>query len=110
MMMLEKVEMMYFLVVDKWGNVVLNMYMINGYFGLGVIVDGMGIVLNDEMDDFFVKLGVVNMFGVVGSDVNVIELKKCLLLLMLLMIMMKDGKVLLVIGMLGGLCIFMLIF
>ena len=72
----EKAETTHFSVVDKWGNAVSNTYTINGYFGSGVIADGTGIVLNDEMDDFSAKPGVANMFGVVGSDANAIEPKK----------------------------------
>ena len=64
----EKAETTHFSVVDKWGNAVSNTYTINGYFGSGVIAEGTGVVLNDEMDDFSAKPGVANMFGVVGSD------------------------------------------
>lgn len=72
----EKAETTHFSVVDKWGNAVSNTYTINGYFGSGMIAEGTGIVLNDEMDDFSAKPGVANMFGVVGSDANAIEPKK----------------------------------
>jgi gamma-glutamyltranspeptidase/glutathione hydrolase len=72
----EKAETTHFSVVDKWGNAVSNTYTINGYFGSGVVAEGTGVVLNDEMDDFSAKTGVANMFGVVGSDANAIEPKK----------------------------------
>ena len=96
--------------VDKWGNAVSNTYTINGYFGSGVVAEGTGIVLNDEMDDFASKPGVPNMFGVVGSDANSIEPKKRPLSSMSPTILTKDGKVSLVIGTPGGSRIFTSIF
>ncbi|MDC7712369.1 gamma-glutamyltransferase [Vogesella indigofera] len=106
----EKAETTHFSVVDKWGNAVSNTYTINGYFGSGVIADGTGIVLNDEMDDFSAKPGVPNMLGVVGSDANAIEPKKRPLSSMTPTIMTKDGKAVLVIGTPGGSRIFTSIF
>ncbi len=110
MSMPEKAETTHFSVVDKWGNAVSNTYTINGYFGSGVVAEGTGIVLNDEMDDFASKPGVPNMFGVVGSDANSIEPKKRPLSSMTPTIMTKDGKVSLVIGTPGGSRIFTSIF
>lgn len=106
----EKAETTHFSVVDKWGNAVSNTYTINGYFGSGMIAEGTGIVLNDEMDDFSAKPGVANMFGVVGSDANAIEPKKRPLSSMSPTILTKDGKVALVIGTPGGSRIFTSIF
>lgn len=106
----EKAETTHFSVVDKWGNAVSNTYTINGYFGSGVVADGTGIVLNDEMDDFSAKPGVPNMFGVVGSDANAIAPKKRPLSSMTPTILTKDGKVSLVIGTPGGSRIFTSIF
>ena len=106
----EKAETTHFSVVDKWGNAVSNTYTINGYFGSGVVAEGTGIVLNDEMDDFASKPGVPNMFGVVGSDANSIEPKKRPLSSMSPTILTKDGKVSLVIGTPGGSRIFTSIF
>ncbi|SMF99868.1 gamma-glutamyltransferase [Burkholderia singularis] len=106
----EKAETTHFSVVDKWGNAVSNTYTLNGYFGSGVVAEGTGIVLNDEMDDFSAKPGVANMFGVVGSDANAIEPKKRPLSSMSPTILTKDGKVALVIGTPGGSRIFTSIF
>ncbi|MCX4162851.1 MULTISPECIES: gamma-glutamyltransferase [Paraburkholderia] len=106
----EKAETTHFSVVDKWGNAVSNTYTLNGWFGSGVVAEGTGIVLNDEMDDFSAKPGVANMFGVVGSDANSIEPKKRPLSSMTPTIMTKDGKVSLVIGTPGGSRIFTSIF
>ncbi|MEP9326965.1 gamma-glutamyltransferase [Paraburkholderia phymatum] len=110
MSMPEKAETTHFSVVDKWGNAVSNTYTINGYFGSGVVAQGTGIVLNDEMDDFASKPGVPNMFGVVGSDANSIEPTKRPLSSMTPTILTKDGKVSLVIGTPGGSRIFTSIF
>jgi gamma-glutamyltranspeptidase/glutathione hydrolase len=106
----EKVETTHFSVIDKWGNAVSNTYTINGYFGAGVVAEGTGILLNDEMDDFSAKPGVANMFGVVGSDANAIEPNKRPLSSMTPTILTKDGKVALVIGTPGGSRIFTSIF
>jgi gamma-glutamyltranspeptidase/glutathione hydrolase len=106
----EKAETTHFSVVDKWGNAVSNTYTINGYFGSGVVAEGTGVLLNDEMDDFSAKPGVPNMFGVVGSDANAIAPKKRPLSSMSPTILTKDGKVSLVIGTPGGSRIFTSIF
>lgn len=106
----EKAETTHFSVVDKWGNAVSNTYTLNGYFGSGVIAQGTGILLNDEMDDFAAKPGVPNMFGVVGSDANSIEPNKRPLSSMTPTILTKDGKVSLVTGTPGGSRIFTTIF
>lgn len=76
--------------MDRWGNVVVNIMIINFIFGSGVVVIGVGFLLNDEMDDFSVKFGVFNFFGVVGGEVNVIEFYKCMLFFMMLMLVIKD--------------------
>jgi gamma-glutamyltranspeptidase/glutathione hydrolase len=106
----EKAETTHFSIVDKWGNAVSNTYTLNGYFGSGEVVDGTGVILNDEMDDFSAKPGVANMFGVVGSDANAIEPKKRPLSSMTPTILTKDGQVAMVIGTPGGSRIFTSIF
>jgi gamma-glutamyltranspeptidase / glutathione hydrolase len=102
----EKAETTHFSVVDKWGNAVSNTYTINGYFGSGVVVEGTGVILNDEMDDFSSKPGVANMFGVVGSDANAIGPGKRPLSSMTPTILTKDDQVAMVIGTPGGSRIF----
>ena len=106
----ERAETTHFSVIDKWGNAVSNTYTLNGYFGSGVVAEGTGMLLNDEMDDFSAKPGVANMFGVVGSDANSIEPKKRPLSSMTPTILTQDGKVALVIGTPGGSRIFTTIF
>lgn len=110
MSMPEKAETTHFSVIDKWGNAVSNTYTLNGWFGSGVVVDGAGILLNDEMDDFSAQPGVPNTFGVVGGDANAIAPGKRPLSSMTPTILTKDGKVSLVIGTPGGSRIFTSIF
>ena len=68
----EKPQTTHFSIVDRWGNAVSNTYTLNGSFGAGVVVEGAGFLLNDEMDDFSVKPGSANQFGVVGGEANAI--------------------------------------
>ncbi|MEO6798440.1 MAG: gamma-glutamyltransferase [Rhodanobacter sp.] len=106
----ERAETTHFSVIDKWGNAVSNTYTLNGWFGSGVVVDGAGFLLNDEMDDFSAQPGVPNTFGVVGGDANAIEPGKRPLSSMTPTILTRDGKVSLVIGTPGGSRIFTSIF
>ena len=106
----EKAQTTHFSVVDKWGNAVSNTYTLNGPFGSGVVVDGAGFVLNDEMDDFEAKAGVPNQFGVTSGDVNMVAPGRRPLSSMTPTILLKDGKVSLVIGTPGGSRIFTSIF
>jgi gamma-glutamyltranspeptidase/glutathione hydrolase len=59
-------------IVDKAGNAVSVTYTLNDWFGARVIANGTGVLLNDEMDDFTVKLGVPNLYGFVQGQVNAI--------------------------------------
>ena len=107
---LEKLETTHFLVVDRWGNAVSNTYTLNGSFGSGVVVEGAGFLMNDEMDDFSVKAGVPNVYGVVGGTANAIAPLKTPLSSMTPTILLKDGKVAMVIGTPGGSRIFTWVF
>ncbi len=107
---LEKPQTTHFSVVDKWGNAVSNTYTLNGWFGSGVVVEGAGFILNDEMDDFSSKPGAPNMFGVVGGAANAIAPHKRPLSSMTPTILVKDGKPAMVIGTPGGSRIFTWVF
>jgi gamma-glutamyltranspeptidase/glutathione hydrolase len=107
---LEKPQTTHFSVVDKWGNAVSNTYTLNGWFGSGVVVEGAGFILNDEMDDFSAKPGAPNMFGVVGGAANAIAPYKRPLSSMTPTILTKDGRVAMVIGTPGGSRIFTWVF
>jgi gamma-glutamyltranspeptidase len=100
----EKTQTTHFSVVDKWGNAVSNTYTLNGSFGSGVVVDGGGFVLNDAMDDFVTKpaAGVNDMNAIAPGRRPVSSLTPTILL--------KGGKVALVIGTPGGSRIFTTIF
>jgi gamma-glutamyltranspeptidase/glutathione hydrolase len=107
---LEGYHTTHFSVLDKDGNAVSNTYTLNLDFGSGVVVEGAGFLLNNEMDDFSAKAGVPNAFGVVGSDANAIAPGKRMLSSMTPSLLVKDGKVELVIGTPGGSTIFTSIF
>ncbi len=107
---LEKPQTTHFSIVDHWGNAVSNTYTLNGWFGAGVVVEGAGFLLNDEMDDFSVKPGAPNQFGVVGADANAIAPGRRPLSSMTPTILTKDGQVAMVLGTPGGSRIFTSVF
>lgn len=95
-------ETTHFSIVDEGGNAVSITTTINGSFGSRVIVGNAGFFLNNEMDDFSMKPGVPNMFGLVGGEANSIEPGKRMLSSMTPTIAEKDGKLALVVGSPGG--------
>jgi gamma-glutamyltranspeptidase/glutathione hydrolase len=62
----------HFSVIDAEGNRVAGTITLNGWFGAGIVVPGTGILLNNQMDDFAMKPGVPNMYGLVGAEANAI--------------------------------------
>jgi gamma-glutamyltranspeptidase / glutathione hydrolase len=106
----EKAQTTHFSVVDKWGNAVSNTYSLNRSFGSGVVVDGGGFLLNDEMDDFVTEPGAARPPNASASDLNTIAAGRRPLSSMTPTIVLKDGKVLLVIGTPGGSRIFTTLF
>jgi gamma-glutamyltranspeptidase/glutathione hydrolase len=98
----ESEETTHFSVLDKWGNAVSNTTTINLGYGSGVVVEGAGFLLNDEMDDFSSKPGVANVFGAVGGQANEIQPKKRMLSSMTPSMVLKDGEVTFVTGSPGG--------
>ena len=89
-------------VVDKDGNAAAVTYTLNGSFGNGITVPGLGFLLNNEMDDFVAKPGSPNMFGMVGGDANSIEPGKRPVSSMTPTIITKDGKLFMAVGAPGG--------
>ncbi len=89
-------------IVDKFGNAVAVTTTLNNWFGSRVVVAGAGFFLNDEMDDFSIKPGVPNMYGVVGGLANKIEPHKTMLSSMTPTLLEKDGKLFMVVGSPGG--------
>jgi len=107
---LESPDTTHYSIIDQWGNAVANTYTINWDFGSGVIVEGAGFLLNNEMDDFSAKPGVPNVFGVVGNTANEIQPGKRPLSSMSPTILMRDDEVVLVVGTPGGSTIFTSVF
>lgn len=107
---LESYNTTHFSILDQYGNAVSNTYTLNLSYGNGVVVEGAGFLLNNEMDDFSAKPGMPNAFGVVGSDANAIEPGKRMLSSMSPSILVKDDNVAMVIGTPGGSTIFTSIF
>lgn len=107
---LETHDTTHFSVLDKWGNAVSNTYTLNTGFGSGIVVAGAGFLLNNEMDDFSMKPGVPNTYGVVGSTANEIQPGKRMLSSMTPTILLKDGDVAMVVGTPGGSTIFTSVF
>jgi gamma-glutamyltranspeptidase/glutathione hydrolase len=60
----------HFSVVDRFGNAVSNTYTLNFSYGLGLVAEGTGVLLNNELDDFAAKPGAPNAYGLVGGDAN----------------------------------------
>ncbi|MEN5152631.1 gamma-glutamyltransferase [Pseudomonas orientalis] len=89
-------------IVDTWGNAVSVTYTLNDWFGAGVMASKTGVILNDEMDDFTVKVGVPNMYGLVQGEANAIAPGKAPLSSMSPTIVTKDGKAVMVVGTPGG--------
>lgn len=98
----EKPETTHYSIVDHSGNAVSTTYTINGRFGSVVIAPGTGFLLNDEMDDFTVKVGEQNMYGLVQGATNAIAPGKRPLSSMTPTLVTKDGKVFMVVGSPGG--------
>ena len=69
----EGMETTHFSVSDKYGNTVSNTYTINSSYGAKVVVEGLGFLLNNEMDDFAAAPGIPNQFGLLGGEANKIE-------------------------------------
>ncbi len=98
----EHEETTHFSIVDAEGNAVSSTTTLNGSYGAVVVVKGAGFLLNNEMDDFSVKPGSPNMYGLVGGEANAIEPNKRMLSSMTPTILEKDGKLYMVVGTPGG--------
>lgn len=98
----ESEETTHFSVCDNQGNMVAITYTLNASFGSKLVVGGAGFLLNNEMDDFSVKPGVPNLYGLVGSEANKIEPGKRMLSSMSPTLVLKNSKPCLVLGAPGG--------
>src|SRR5688572_1613100 len=98
----ERMETTHYSVVDSEGNAVAVTYTLNGGFGNGITVPGLGFLLNNEMDDFSAKPGEANMFGLVQGEANAIQPGKRPLSSMTPTMVLKDGKLFMTAGAPGG--------
>jgi gamma-glutamyltranspeptidase/glutathione hydrolase len=92
----------HFSVVDKFGNAVSNTYTLNFSYGVGLVAEGTGVILNNELDDFAVKPDAPNAYGLIGYEANEPAPGKRPLSSMTPTIVLKDGKPYLVTGSPGG--------
>ena len=107
---LESPDTTHYSVIDADGNAVSNTYTLNNSFGSGIVVGGAGFLMNNEMDDFSVKPGVPNYYGVVGTTANEIQPGKRMLSSMSPTLLLKDGQVAMAVGSPGGSTIFTTVF
>jgi len=98
----ESQETTHYSVVDSEGNAVAVTYTLNGGYGNGITVPGLGFLLNNEMDDFSAKPGSANMFGLVQGERNAIQPGKRPLSSMTPTILLRDGKLFMTAGAPGG--------
>jgi len=92
----------HFSVVDRYGNAVSNTYTLNFSYGLGMVAEGTGVLLNNELDDFAAKPGAPNAFGLLGGEANAPGPGKRPLSSMTPTIVLKNGAPFLVTGSPGG--------
>jgi len=107
---IESTSTTHFSILDAQGNAVGNTYTLNGWYGSGVVVEGAGFLMNNEMDDFAIKHGVPNFYGVVGGNANEIAPGKRMLSSMSPTMLLRDGHVAMVLGTPGGSTIFTTVF
>ena len=94
----ESDETTHFTIIDRQGMTVSSTQTINGWMGSGLVVEGTGILLNNEMDDFSTKPGASNLFGAIGSKQNLVSPQKRPLSSMSPTIIMSDKKPVLALG------------
>lgn len=106
----EKLETTHFSVADQWGNAVSVTTTLNDGFGSKVVLQGTGMVLNNEMDDFSVQPGHPNAYGLTGGEANAIQPGKRMLSSMTPTIVERDGHLFMVLGSPGGATIITTVF
>ena len=98
----EGINTTHYSIMDKDGNAVAVTYTLNSWYGARVTAAGTGVLLNNEMDDFTVKTGVPNLYGLVQGDANAIAPGKRPLSSMSPTIVTRDGRPVMVVGTPGG--------
>ena len=99
---IESDETTHYSIVDAYGNALAVTTTINGAYGSKLYSDELGFFFNNQMDDFSVKPGAPNMFGLIGSEANSIQPEKRMLSSMTPTIIEKNGKLFMVLGAPGG--------
>ena len=94
----ENEETTHYSILDQEGNAIAVTTTLNGSYGSKVFVEDGGYFLNNEMDDFSIKPGFANMFGLIGSEENSIKPEKRMLSSMTPTIIMKDNKLYMILG------------
>ena len=92
----------HFSIVDERGNAVANTYTLNLPYGSGLVADGTGVMLNDELDDFAAKPGAANVYGLLGGDANAPGSMRRPLSSMSSTFVLKDGRLVMATGSPGG--------
>ena len=92
----------HFSIIDRDGNAVSNTYTLNFSYGVGLVADGTGVLLNNELDDFTAKPGTANAYDLIGFSANLPGPGKRPLSSMTPTIVLKDGKPFLITGAPGG--------
>jgi gamma-glutamyltranspeptidase/glutathione hydrolase len=98
----ESEETTHYSVVDAMGNAVAGTTTLNNSYGTAIVVRGAGFILNDQMDDFSVKPGFPNLYGLIGGEANAIAPGKRMLSSMTPTIIEKEGSLFMVVGSPGG--------
>jgi len=92
----------HFSICDQAGNMVAITYTLNESFGSGLTVGGAGFLLNNEMDDFAIRPGHANLYGLIGDEANCVEAGKRMLSSMSPTLVLKDDQPFLILGSAGG--------
>src|SRR4029079_14346211 len=92
----------HFSVIDRYGNAVSNTYTLNFSYGVGLVAEGTGVLLNNELDDFAARPATPNAYGLIGGDANAPGPNKGPLSSMTPTIVLKNGRPLIVTASPGG--------
>lgn len=98
----ESAETTHYSIVDAEGNAAAVTYTLNGGYGSGVTAAGLGVLLNNEMDDFTAKPGAPNYYGLIQGEANAVAPRKRPLSSMTPTIILKDGRLYMATGSPGG--------
>ena len=98
----ESNETTHYSILDSFGNAVSVTTTLNSNFGSKIIIPSLGFFMNNEMDDFSIKTGSPNIYGLIGGKVNSVQPQKRMLSSMTPTIIEKDGKLSMILGSPGG--------